>query len=189
MIEITEGDGKAQVYNGTQWVEANGYVFSQKTQNLAQGQGYALHLSDQKVKMRRVATTGAITLKFSKGSDADFLYFWGTERWNGATIFITNVARAGRYLELLHNNFKNDVVERKPDLILFEIPLINEYSNYSQVGYQTVVNHVHDYIFGDRAVSYTHLDVYKRQILLGISINTSASVKDLIPMNLSLIHI
>ena len=132
-------------------VEANGYVFSQKTQNLAQGQGYALHLSDQKVKMRRVATTGAITLKFSKGSDADFLYFWGTERWNGATIFITNVARAGRYLELLHNNFKNDVVERKPDLILFEIPLINEYSNYSQVGYQTVVNHVHDYIFGDRA--------------------------------------
>ncbi len=157
MIEITEGNGKAQVYNGTQWVEANGYVFSQKTTYQgsdsvsAGGSGFAVHLSDQKIKMRRVATTGTITLKFSKGTDSDYLYFWGTECWNGATIFITNVARAGRYLELLHNNFKNDVVERKPDLILFELPLINEYSNYSQVGYNTVVNHVHDYIFGDRS--------------------------------------
>jgi|GEM_PF-4866134 len=159
-LTIAEGNGHVQLFDGDSWIEANGYVFSQKTANRPQGDGYALHLSDCKIKMRRVVNVGTITITFSKGaSTSEYLYFWGTERWNGAAVFITNVARGGRYFSLLKDNFLNDVVERKPDLVLFSLPMTNEYSNFSQTGYAQIIDHAQDFIWGDRPGHETQLSL------------------------------
>lgn len=151
VLSVAEGNGLIEVFNGSNWVEANGYTFSQQTDDRPQGEGYALHLSDQKLKMRRVATSGTVNLTLAKGaSTSEYLYFWGTERWNGASIFITNVARGGRDIPLLRDNFLNDVVERKPDLVIFSLPMTNEYSRFASTGYDQILDHVHDFVWGDR---------------------------------------
>lgn len=154
-IAVTQGAGKVQVHNGTAWVEANGYVFTQRTATDIQGNGNSLYLANVKLKFRRVSTgLGTVNITVSKGANSDYLYFWGTERWNGASLFFTNVARGGRTVIKLKNNFLNDVIGRKPDLVLFEIPMVNEMSNYAYPatgGWQTIVNNVQDFIYGDRA--------------------------------------
>lgn len=164
-LNISIGNGAVQVYDNTasNWIEANGYTFSQKTQQLAQGSGYAWHMSDVKLRLRRVATTGIAVISLTKDSNtSEFLYFWGSERWNGPTIFITNIARGGRTVQLLQNQFLNDVIDRKPDLVLFELPMTNEFSNFARTGYQTILNHIQDFIWGDRAGATTTLSLKNR---------------------------
>jgi hypothetical protein len=152
-ITVTQGTGKIQAWDGSTWVEANGFTFSQFIDPLVatDTSGYSQYMANVKLKLRRVATTGTINITVAKGNNASFLYYWGTERWNGYTTFFTNVARAGRVFSVLAQNWKNDVAERKPDLVLFELPLVNELSQYSGSGYQTILNHAQDYIYGDRS--------------------------------------
>jgi hypothetical protein len=162
-ITVTQGTGKIQVYNGSTWEEANGFSFSQLLTQDVQGTGNSWHLANVKLKFKRVASTGTINMTLTKGADTtSYLYFWGTERWNGNSLFFTNVARAGRTFIDLQNNFLNDVVGRTPDLVLFELPLVNEMSQFAHPaggGFQAIVNHAHDFLYGDRAGFITTLNL------------------------------
>ena len=162
-ISVSGGNGKVLVYDddSSQWVEANGYQFTQKIAQSTQGSGYAQTLSNWRLKMKKaVGATGSVTLTFT-ASGSGYLFYWGTERWNGNRLILVNSSRGGRECKFFQNVIKNDVAERKPDLVLVSCMLINEYGEeaiYSHDG-NVIVNHVQDFIFGDRDGHTTDLSM------------------------------
>lgn len=137
---IQIGDGTS-TYNGmvlvsldkSEWVEANNFALSQNSNpnNLStaecEQQGHALHQRHRRIWMKRVVETGTITVTFKK-TEVDtekYMYFWGTERWNGYTTIITNLGRGGRTTSLLNRNI-SDVIDRNPDLVIHSLSLANE---------------------------------------------------------------
>ena len=133
-VTISCTSGKVKVYDTatSSWVEANGYTFSQKL--ILTGDAYeqlyqAEWLRKIPVKMKKAeGATGEIILRFTNTGTGTF-YYWGTERWNHTTVHLTNIARAGRNLELLHRNLKSELQHRDIDLIIFQLPLWNEFKN------------------------------------------------------------
>ena len=108
-----------------------------------------------RLKMRKASgATGTPNITFTKGTDSDYLMYWGTERWNGSAIFITNVAVGGFRVNQLRDKYLNDVIDRQPDLLVYQVPLTNEYSDYRATT-QTILNNVHDFIWGDRSGATT----------------------------------
>ena len=133
LVTISEGNDKAQVFNGSAWVEANGYTFSMRITE--SGDGYAKTMPDVKLKFRKV-TTDTINIAISNSANDGLLYYWGTERWNGSSLFITNIARGGFNTYWLNQNIINDLGERDCDLLIYEIPLTND--SYSPLS--TIIN-------------------------------------------------
>lgn len=137
---IQIGDGTS-AYNGmvlvsldkSEWVEANNFALSQNSNpdNLSniecEQQGHALHQRHRRIWMKRVVETGTVTVTFKKTEiDTEkYMYFWGTERWNGYTTIITNLGRGGRTTSLLNMNI-SDVIDRNPDLVIQSLSLANE---------------------------------------------------------------
>lgn len=137
---IQIGDGTS-AYNGmvlvsldkSEWVEANNFALSQNSNpdNLSdtecEQQGHTLHQRHRRIWMKRVVETGTVTVTFKK-TEVDtekYMYFWGTERWNGYTTIITNLGRGGRTTNLLNMNI-SDVIDRNPDLVIHSLSLANE---------------------------------------------------------------
>lgn len=132
-IAITEGNGKllASLDKNT-WVEANGFQVNEGTTNIRE--------RHRRVWMKKASgATGEVTVTFKRSStdtgSSHYLYCWGTERWNGASLFLTNLGRGGRTMVLLGAN-RMDIFDRKPDLCIFELPLANE----TVVGTNTLVS-------------------------------------------------
>ena len=151
---ITEGINKVEVLNDSNvWVEANSFVINQFVDPAVatEGSGYAQYLGNYRLKLRKKSgAIGSVTITVSKGNNAETLYFWGTERWNGITILMSNLARAGRYIDTFNDVYLNDIYPRNPDLIMFEIPLVNECS--SNLGdEQGIYDDLQDLVWGDRA--------------------------------------
>ena len=151
---IAEGANKVEVLNDSGvWVEANSFIIDQFVDPAiaTDGSGFAQHLGNYRLKLRKKAgATGSVTITVSKGNNAETLYFWGTERWNGVTILMSNLARAGRYIDTFGKVYLNDIYPRNPDLIMFEIPLVNECS--SNLGNeQGIYDDLQDLVWGDRA--------------------------------------
>lgn len=131
---VTEGNGLVEILDkstGT-WSEANGATISQYIDPsiATDGSGYSQHVRNWRTKMRKASgATGSVTITASKGaSTSEYLYYWGTERWNGKTIHVTNAGRGGRSVFNLQKNFINDVVERKPALVIQSLSLANEFN-------------------------------------------------------------
>ena len=138
---IQIGDGSFN-YNGkvllsidkSEWIEANNYFVNQNSnpnslsESECEQQGFALHQRHRRIWMKRVeGTSDVLTISFKK-TDVDedkYIYFWGTERWNGYTTIITNLGRGGRSTDLLNKNI-SDVIERNPDLVIHSLSLANE---------------------------------------------------------------
>jgi len=162
-VAIAEGDGKAEVWNGTAWVEVNGYNFSQQLTENVEGSGYSNTLSNWRLKMRKASgATGTINLTFSKGADSDYMFYWGTEKWNGNRIIISNSSRGGREVHYFGDVVLNDIVGRKPDMVLMQLMLINDYDNELTSTHltQTIIDFYQDFIFGDR-VGYENTNSLK----------------------------
>ena len=138
LVTIDGGNGKALVYNGTQWVEANGYTFSMHISE--SGNGYAKTMPDIKLRFKKV-TDDEITITISNSANDGLLYYWGTERWNGGSLFITNIARGGFRTDWLQQNIINDLGERDCDLLIYESPLTNDsyYGLSTVVGWETSI--------------------------------------------------
>ena len=157
-ISIEEGNGKAVVYDESTdaWVEANGYVFSQKIEQSAEGSGNSQTLSNWRLKFKNApGGTGIIHMTFTSSGDGYF-YYWGTEKWNGNRIIFVNSSRGGREAKYFNDVMLNDIAGRKPDLVLCELMLINEYGNESGASGShqaaTIVEHINKLLF-DGALS------------------------------------
>lgn len=120
-IVISQGNGKLLAsLDKVNFVEANGFAVSQLTTNIRE--------RHRRIWFKRVAgVTGTInvTVQRTDTNTSRSMYFWGTEKWNGATVFVTNLGRGGRNINLLNKN-QSDVFDRKPDLCILELPLANE---------------------------------------------------------------
>lgn len=153
-ITVIEGVNKVEVFNGTSWVEANGYVFSQKLPVSVEGSGNSNTLQNWRLKMRRKSgATGIVNIKFTKGADTDYLFYWGVEKWNGNRLIFINLAKGGREFNVFKNHVYNNIRDRKPDLVIVQNMLINEYGDaiVDHHSAQNIINNAQDFIYGDRA--------------------------------------
>lgn len=156
-ISISSGNGSVEILNDAgSWVEANGFVMDLYIDPsiATDGSGYCQSLSNWRYRMRRASSgSGPITVTVTKPNDSSRLFYWGTERYNGVTILFNNIARGGRGFSHFLKVYLNDIYLRKPDLILFELPITNEcFGNASDSSLEHIVyEEMQDLIWGDRA--------------------------------------
>ena len=154
VVAVAQGNGYLQVWNGSAWVEANGYSFSMlesavttlssiayRSPNYAPG-STPLSLSNvqtkgnttyqKRLKMRTVSRGAALNVSISSASGR-FMY-WGVE-WSPRQYMITYInAARGSHNSLITNNVgshnlihyqDNEVWSFEPDLLLTEDPIHN----------------------------------------------------------------
>jgi len=153
-VDIAEGNGKMQVFNGTSWVEANGYVFSMKEtekflSNITVPDPHTANATtydfasykiggnttyQKRLKMRCKSatidtrtTTKSVTISTVSGR----LLYWGVE-WSPREFMTTliNAARGGHSMTIssdlcLQHYQENELWSFKPDLIFTENPIHN----------------------------------------------------------------
>jgi len=153
-VAIAEGNGKMEVYNGTAWVEANGYVFSMKEtekflSNIVVPDPHTANATtysfasykiggnttyQKRLKMRCKSavinsrtTTKAVTISTVSGR----LLYWGVE-WSPRQFMMTfiNASRGSHSMTVssdlcLQHYQDNEIWSFKPDLIFTENPIHN----------------------------------------------------------------
>jgi hypothetical protein len=172
---IKVGDGSTQYNNKVLvslnkelWVEANGYEVNQNSNpdNLSDDElskiGKAIHQRHRRIWMKPVSNelSDVLNIKFMKNDESadTYMYFWGTERWNGYTAIIDNIGRGGRDVTLLNTNV-SDIVDRNPDLVILSCPLANEYSG--SISVRAWKEYYNRYLFGEG----TNQDMKDRSLL------------------------
>lgn len=149
-VTVSTGDGDVEVYDvdTTSWIEANNYTFDQIAEGVDSGTGDLGWTLNDRLKFRRVATSGTPTIRIAKGANVDVLYYWGTERYNGATIIFGNEAHTANSLTNLEGKYNSNLFSKYKyyNYIIFELPLINE----SAADLTALKNAYHDFIWGDR---------------------------------------
>ncbi len=159
-VNIVEGNGVLEVYDGANWVEANGYSFSMRETTPVTRTVSVPKASDNLFYNRVIASKGNTTyqkrLKFrcksgsidSRASiknisitstDTGRFNYWGVE-WSQREHMITyiNAARGSHNTQAdstvgLPKYQDNEVWGFKPDLILFELPIHNDGAGNSDV--------------------------------------------------------
>lgn len=130
VISITEGNGKMLVsLDRETWVEANGFNHSQFTTaaDNAHDYGVARFERHRRIWMKKAsADVGTIHITYSgTNSNGSYMYCWGVEMYKGVAVLFDNLGRGGRTSFLLSYNI-SDVFDRKPDLLIYEMPFANE---------------------------------------------------------------
>ena len=144
-------DNLVEYYDGSSWVEANGLVLNLRLTSDTTPSG--LNISrNLRHRFRRKALSGAISIRVSKNSTEGKLQMWGIEQWNGQGVFIINAAYGGAATYELQQGISEKITHHKPDLVLFELTLVNNFgdrmgeSNSKELMY----NDFYDFIWGDR---------------------------------------
>jgi hypothetical protein len=155
LIAIPGGNGLVQVRieGSATWNEANGYSYSQRAAAANNPLGIGNTQYQRRVEFKKVGAgiNTAQTITITKGTvNTDAFMYWGLELVNGDKPYtqMINVSRGGHTLLELRKYVKTDVYDRKPNLVVLEIPLINMMNSFSTVDY--IVNEIHDTMWGDR---------------------------------------
>jgi len=175
-ITVAEGDGKMEVWNGSAWVEANGYVFSEKqtiqtlsnvsvpdpTKDDNAPTTYATYqiggntVYQKRLKMRCIDRTTTKTITISSASGR--MMYWGVE-WSEREFMIIyiNSARGSHNIThnsatALHKTQESDIWIHKPDLIFTENPIHNSGASgytHNYIGYPSSYwyNITHNFFF------------------------------------------
>ena len=134
-VSISQGNGLVEVFNGTAWVEANGFVFSSLEPAATATKGNTTY--QKRLKMRCKNKNGGInsigtakTITISKGNDATRFNVVGFE-WSPREFMLTLVNSARGSHQFGHGGYDlanyqdNDIWQFSPDLLLAEISIIN----------------------------------------------------------------
>ena len=134
-VSISQGNGLVEAWNGTAWVEANGFVFSSLEPVATATKGNTTYQKRLKMRCKNkscginsIGQTKTITI--SKGNDATRFNAVGFE-WSPREFMLTvvNSARGSHQWGMggfdLANYQDNDIWQFKPDLLLAEISIIN----------------------------------------------------------------
>ncbi|MFW1982613.1 hypothetical protein ACG94M_04685 [Acinetobacter guillouiae] len=144
-VAITEGNSKVEVFNGTNWVEANNYVFSMLESAVTETKGNTCYQKRLKMRCKNKASGGidslatAKNITISKGNNSNRFNVVGFE-WSPREYMLTfiNAARGSHAWGLtdspvnLENYQDTDIWEFKPDLILCEVTAINWGAGFGQ---------------------------------------------------------
>ena len=112
-------NGKLEVLQDDEWVEANGYTFSQ----LQPSGDYMSNTTYQRRIYFRKKTQENISVTIQ--SDNLFMTYWGIECYSRNCVRLINSGHGGRRIQDMVGYLANDVYSHNPNLILFEIPLLN----------------------------------------------------------------
>lgn len=135
-VSITEGNSKVEVFNGTAWVEANGFTFSMLEPAATATKGNTIF--QKRLKMRCKNKAGGINsigstkrITITKANDNSRFNVIGFE-WSPREYMLTfiNAARGSHNWGLangynLENYQDGDIWNFNPDLILCEATIIN----------------------------------------------------------------
>ncbi len=142
IVSISKGPNYVQLESGE---DAHNYEFSMHEPNSSQF-GWGNSIYQKRLKLQSLASTGTITVRISKGNNNNRILYWGTEKYNGFTTFVINVARGSHNFYRPPNNLsrfiENDVYERAPALIILEQCINNSYLSSWNFAY--------DFVWGDR---------------------------------------
>ena len=144
-VSIAEGSSKVEVFNGTAWVEANGFVFTMLEPVATTTKGNTCYQKRLKMRCKNKASGGidslatAKNITISKGNNSNRFNVVGFE-WSPREYMLTfiNAAR-GSYAWGLTDSPVNleyyqdtDIWEFKPDLILCEVTAVNWGAGFGQ---------------------------------------------------------
>ena len=131
-VVITGGNNKLQVFDGTNWIEANGYQFNTlQTADYANGVGNTMYQA--RLKFRSFDKDGTLdtrgtakTVTISKAENDSRLCYWGVE-WSPAEFMFTIISssRGSQTLIEMQQTIKTELYDRNADLFIFQVPLIN----------------------------------------------------------------
>lgn len=137
VVDVYEGNGKIEVFNGTNWVEANSYSFSMLESVATNRKGNTCYQKRLKMRCKNKAIGGIDSLAtvknitISKGANSARFNVVGFE-WSPREFMFTliNGARGSHNwgsgtTHNLENYQDTDIWEFKPDLILCEATTIN----------------------------------------------------------------
>ncbi|MDO6646205.1 hypothetical protein [Acinetobacter guillouiae] len=144
-VSIAEGNSKVEVFNGTNWVEANSFVFSMLESAVTETKGNTCYQKRLKMRCKNKASGGidslatAKNITISKGNNSNRFNVVGFE-WSPREYMLTfiNAARGSHAWGLagspenLENYQDSDIWEFKPDLILCEVTSINWGAGFGQ---------------------------------------------------------
>lgn len=183
-VAITEGNSKVEVFNGTNWVEANGFVFSMLESAATATKGNTIYQKRLKMRCKNKALGGINSIgstkqiTITKANDASRFNVVGFE-WSPREFMLSviNGARGshrwgGSGGSQLEHYQDGDIWEFNPDLILAEITIINwgasdpsamsqdplHYVNIAKRAYFNEFNDMPDSLFA-KSSGYTACDV------------------------------
>lgn len=136
-ISIAEGNEKVEVFNGSEWVEANGFVFSMYEPPATETKGNTQYQKRLKMRCKNKASGGINSIgstkqiTISKGNNSNRFNVVGFE-WSPREfmLFVINGARGGfEWGDPTGNRLDQyqdtDIWSFNPDLLLAEITIIN----------------------------------------------------------------
>ena len=183
-VSIAEGNNKVEVFNGTNWVEANGFLLSMYEPPATTTKGNTIYQKRLKMRCKNKATGGinsigsTKTITIAKGNDATRFNVVGFE-WSPREFMLSviNGARGGFEWgnpdgNRLEHYQDGDIWEFQPDLLLAEITIINwggseptsvskdplYYVNIAKRAYFNEFNDMSDSLFA-KSSGYTACDV------------------------------
>lgn len=139
-VSITEGNGKMEVYNGSSWVEANGYQFTMLEPAATSTKGNTIYQKRLKMRCKDKADGGinsigeTKTIRISKTATGTETFNVVGFEWTPREFMFTliNASRGSHHWgEISGNNLNlelyqdGDIWEFSPDLILCEVTVIN----------------------------------------------------------------
>ncbi len=136
-VSIAEGNGKVELYNGSEWIEANGATFSMYEPPATETKGNTQYQKRLKMRCRNKATGGISSIgstkqiTISKSDNSNRFNVVGFE-WSPREymLFVINGARGGFEWgdpngNRLDKYQDTDIWAFNPDLLLAEITIIN----------------------------------------------------------------
>ena len=136
-VSIAEGNSKVEVFNGTNWVEANGFVFSMLESAATATKGNTIYQKRLKMRCKNKASSGINSIgstkriTVTKANDASRFNVVGFE-WSprGDMLSVIKCARGchkrgGSGGSQIEHYQDSDIWEFNPDLILAEVTIIN----------------------------------------------------------------
>lgn len=157
-IAVTEGNGYLEYWTGAAWAEANGATFSMLEADEGVRRGNTIYNKRLKLRKTTAHESDSVTVTVGKATaDADRLLYWGVELYdeiNGKFIpQLINSARGSHTLNTggsnIYDYMDDDVLDQAPDLVIFEIPLLNMIGEGGATK-TSILNSVQDVIWGDR---------------------------------------
>jgi len=185
VISVSGGTGLLQVRKEgeTTWNEANGYSFSQANPTANINTGIGNTQFQRRIEFKKVGAGIGVarTVTLTNNSASTNFNYWGLELISNGRKYtqLINVARAGHTLDALKSYSQSDVFDRKPDLIILEIPLLNMVNTMLDI--ESNVNSLIDFVWGDRESNLNAMSLKNKsnnwvdfQVLLVIPHNSQA---------------